>query len=461
MNKIFFEINVDEWRQTHDDFTVTSKCKMEAVPQPDDFDRDATAELWTACQRGDAGTVQEILLAQRPRHLKIHLDWENNRWHGTPLVVAISQGHSDIVLLLLKAGATPPPGVIQPAGTRARRSAALEASGYSVCQQSAARRRCAAIVRNVNSPPVIASVQVNFADPTTVVARCTHQLHQVFDQGHCEYQMRQTFVGALVETPWEGPRRGTPAFLPPNHFLGPQEEKIDTKILAGLLPLKEYMLRVRYWANNGASWCTDWSEWSTNAMVIMPDDTLLEELELAQNICGANFNFVQRMNEFCMSGKITAEILIRSAQTEELESSLIAVHTALDYSERRALVRVLRAKLLGKSYEDYCFKFKYDRSQIVGDEKLVGSPMWLFLKSLKGGMEQHTESMFRLVDSLDQLLSCYSCKDEFMDDIRESLPGMKPAHRRIIWLGIQKETSQNVGTSTASAGGGGGGLDKK
>ena len=227
-----------------------------------------------------------------------------------------------------------------------------------------------------------------------------------------------------------------------------------TTVLSGFVPLKEYMLRVRYWANNGADWCTEWSEWSRETMIVMPDDTLLQELEEAQNICGANYNFVQRINEFCNAGGNTAERLIQCAQTEELENSLVAADTGLNYNERRALVRVLRAKSSGKSYDDYCFKFKYDPAFVIGHEKLMGSPMWDFLKSLNDGMEQHTESMFRLVDSLHQLLSCYSCKDEFMDDIRECLPGMKPAHRRILWLGIKKETSQSVGTSTTSAGGG-------
>ena len=76
--------------------------------------------------------------------------------------------------------------------------------------------------------------------------------------------------------------------------------------------------------------------------------------------------------------------------------------------------------------------------------------MYNFLQSLEDGMEKYTDMMFRLVDNVNQLFRSYRNKNEFINDIKEVVPGIKPTHRRIIWNGIQKETSNNKSTMTTN-----------
>ena len=178
----------------------------------------------------------------------------------------------------------------------------------------------------------------------------------------------------------------------------------------------------------------------------MPDESLLLELIYVDSVAGTNFNFTQRLNEFCKAGVNTSDELIRQAQKETLDRSLLKIGTALDYNERRTLIRVLRAKFKDMDYVDYNHTIRYGKEPVRPLNELPSTAMFRFLEQLGDGMEQYTELMFRMVDSLSQLLTCYGSKEEFLEDVREVLPAMKPAHRRIIWLGIKKQTNQNATT---------------
>ena len=398
-----------------------------------EFDQPATLQLWEACQRGDINTVTHLIASQssRSQYLKLHYDWESD-WEGTCLSVAASQGFSEIVKALLCAGALPQ-AQIKPATSKAKRAAALEQAGYQISKAAQRRRHCEALIRNITKSPPLPVPTINFGDPTTVLCRSTHELYALL--GQCEYQMKQSFVGSNIETP--SLRRG-------QKFVGCQEKQHHLELLGGMHALKQYRYRVRYHSNGNASWHTDWSEWSE--FITMPDESLLLELIYVDSVAGTNFNFTQRLNEFCKAGVNTSDELIRQAQKETLDRSLLKIGTALDYNERRTLIRVLRAKFKDMEYVDYNHTIRYGKEPIRPLNELPSTAMFRFLEQLGDGMEQYTELMFRMVDSLSQLLTCYGSKEEFLEDVREVLPAMKPAHRRIIWLGIKKQTNQNATT---------------
>jgi len=402
-----------------------------------DFAKPATLELWIACQRGNFDTVQHLLAQERKcSFLHLNLNWENEQFSGTIMGVAASQGHVDIVLALLRAGASPYGHVIVPPTQQARRTAALEKSGYGVSNAAQLRRRCSALLSNALCPPERPVCWINYADPTTVLCKSTHKLYFVL--GTCEYQMKQSTAGSILETPSLG-RRG-------QQFIGPQEEKHFTGLLGGMHPLLSYQFRVRYHCNNNGGWYTAWSAYSEFSEI--PDKTLLNELEYVDLTAGTNYNFKQHLDEFCRAGMRSAKDLIACAQKDNvLNQKLHRVNTKLEYSDQRVLIRILRAKYQNVEYVDYQYKYKYGKEPVV-DEFGFGTPMYRFLEGLK--LEIYTEFMFRLVDSLDQLLHCYRSKEEFLEDIRESAPAMKPAHRRIIWLAIQQATSSNASTNTST-----------
>jgi hypothetical protein len=263
--------------------------------------------------------------------------------------------------------------------------------------------------------------------------------------------MRQTTVGAMIEKPHLQKHQ---------KLYGAQERLHITSMLGGTHALKTYVFRVRYRANNGA-WWTDYSEWSNS--ICMPDRSLLTLLENCDKTAGLYYNFKRRLNEFCSIGLTTGEDLLQCAVAHGLDQALVQANTALEYQQRRTLIRVLRAQQEGVSFEEYDFRYRYGKEAVVEMNSCKRMEMYTFLYNLneddnpheKGkGLEQYVELMFRLVDSAGQLLHCYTSKEEFLDDVRESCPSMKPAHRRIVWLGIKRATSKNVccGTSEGSSG---------
>ena len=60
----------------------------------------------------------------------------------------------------------------------------------------------------------------------------------------------------------------------------------------------------------------------------------------------------------------------------------------------------------------------------------------IFLKNLQ--LERYHDDIVLFVDTLEILLNAYSTQDELIEDIKEVIPEMKPAHRRILWKGIKK-----------------------
>lgn len=262
--------------------------------------------------------------------------------------------------------------------------------------------------------------------------------------------MRQTTIGAMIETPH---------LHKDQKFYGAQERLHITTMLGGTHELKTYVFRVRYRANNGA-WWTEYSDWSNSMPCNVPDKSLLTQLEICDKTAGLYYNFKQRLNEFCTIGLTTGEDLVQCAVSHGLDQKLVQANTALEYQQRRTLIRVLRAQQEGVSFEEYDFRYRYGKEAVVEMNSCKRIEMYTFLYNLnedgnpheKGqGLETYVELMFRLVDSVGQLLHCYTSKEEFLDDVRESCPSMKPAHRRIVWLGIKKATSKNVACGTRSS----------
>ena len=62
--------------------------------------------------------------------------------------------------------------------------------------------------------------------------------------------------------------------------------------------------------------------------------------------------------------------------------------------------------------------------------------LYIFLKDI--GLEHYHDDIEIFVDTLDILIEAYSNQDELIEDIKEVIPEMKPAHRRLLWKGIEK-----------------------
>jgi hypothetical protein len=431
---------------TNNSFSMKEDVESE---EAEDFDRDGTIDLWESCQNGDSNHVLELLQRNsimKDKYTQLNLNWINDLWGGRPIDVAAAEGHHDIMYHLLQFGANP---IDRNATTyqtnRTKRANKLEKYGYTISSKVVKRKKSSAILRDILSSPTIIDVQVNYANTKTIMIKSTHKYHLLL--GSCEYQMRQTKIGAYLETPYIG------ALSSNNIFIGPQEKFITTALLSNMFPCNEYLFRVRYHSNYNGTWCTNWSEWSTSCT--LPDDSLKACLIHCNSLAGTSFPFIENLNDFCKIGIKTKDDLLQlslvsDSQKNSLDKLLISVHTTLDYYHRRTLIRILRSIHEQVDYEDYNYKYLYGKEQIESSASTNYTEMYNFLQSLEDGMEKYTDMMFRLVDNVNQLFRSYRNKNEFINDIKEVVPGIKPTHRRIIWNGIQKETSNNKSTMTTN-----------
>ena len=454
-------------------------------------DRAKCQALWEACQRGDLNCVAALLREHRSgsgaaHSMQLDLNWRSDAWPSgaQPLAVAASLGHLPVVRELLAAGALPNVEV-EARGPRARRACALERSGYTRTPENETRRRCAAAIAKICDPPSIRTTRVSLGC-TGLEATMFHQYADLL-QGGIEWQLRSQKGGSFTGTPVMDAKvfaRHIHAATDPC-----TSSRIWTSYIGGpcLRPGKKYALRCRLLAtrralDNMVPYRTAWSAWTHDRPIIMPFSTLSAALDSASKRAGTQntdghqvaFDFGKGVDEMAQLGIVDRKALFDMATGPALELGLarrIAGGSQFDYHERRTLVYVLRqqrkewlrgddpdadpddydptlrpAWLMEKAAVQRCASGGLATKDDDGPaaEDLEIDPLFVFLRNIN--LEQYTSWLYRIVDNLEQLLHAYRTKTEFLEDIKESLPGMKPSHRREIWLAIKKasRTSQST-----------------
>ena len=435
--------------------------------------------LWVACLKGQSRLVdcliaEHVACSVESEILQLDLNYFSEDWGGTPLTVAASLGHRNIVRSLLRAGAWPDEQEIKPAGQSARRSARLESSGYSRTTLNKNRRHCLYLVKSIRSAPRVVSVQ-NHPDCKSVVIRVHHPQVELLGGG-IEFQVRYTEIGA-------------PTLVP--HilsFIGPSEKDQRISRLGGTFlqrPGKRCWFRCRLHSTplkpRLRSFATSWSEWSpSESPILMPFECLAAALKTAELKAGDAYNFSAHIDEITRCGIASAAEMHQAASTPSLEKSLVQLGSLMDFHARRKLVWSLRSgdmKLdhyefdererrsrFGSMFEGNVTEecTKEDEPPLIGNGQKPGTqeqkakttepkpvPKTILDFLIENSLpEAYEQWLLRLVDNLDQLLEAYKDKREFLQDIRENLPGMKGGHRFLLWQAICKARHASVSTCT-------------
>jgi hypothetical protein len=439
--------------------------------------------FWIACQHGDQGTVDGMIAAHaaatvNAQVLQLDLNHASEAWGAAPLAVAASLGHLGIVRALLRAGCYPlDEADVQPCGARARRAARLERSGYSSSPVNQHRRHCKYLLTSIRKAPCILSTAVASLDGgQSIIARVKHPQIDLL-LGGCEFQTRQTHVGAPILVP---------RVL---YFISAEEKGVRNTRLGGPMlerPGRRFHFRCRLHSTplkpHYRSFTTEWSPWSQTA-VLIPQPCLAAALQTAEHKAGTSYRFANKLDELTRCGISSASGLYKAAATPDLERQLMEIGTEMEFHERRKLIWSLRSGDQELAHYEFDERerrakggsgFEGGQKRATAGTKTDDPPPRPKMQqqqqsqristamsspgsavTILGFLQEHSLPevyapwLLRIVDNLPQLLEAYKDRREFMDDIRESLPSMKGGHRLMLWKAMRTARRANASTSTA------------
>ena len=300
-------------------------------------------------------------------------------------------------------------------------------------------------VIKVDMSIIYCSTDKNYCYPAIEVSP-SHKYKTLWNSyGSCEWQIRSTSVGAAVDTIISKTVDEDVIFESNEDRIGNNDFKESKKkmkfgeqpfiypnnrYIATLHPGYAYIMRVRYVNLSYKNIKTKWSDWSESIMY--PKQTFVKWLRSygLENFIG----WLGKLNIYELK-----DLQVLSRQS--LESGLRK--SGMDFRERRLLWQAVQSTIKkinkpnnllinnGESVANYS-------TCIIKKESDAGpyTQLYIFLKDI--GLEHYHDDIEIFVDTLDILIEAYSNQDELIEDIKEVIPEMKPAHRRLLWKGIEK-----------------------
>jgi hypothetical protein len=270
--------------------------------------------------------------------------------------------------------------------------------------------------------------------------------------GSCEWEIRSTSVGAAVDKIFS--KSFDIIFESKENRLGNNDFKRSKKkktfgektfiyplrrYVATIEPGYSYIVRARY-VHQDYNIQTNWSEWCSPIMY--PKSTFVNWLRSygLETFIG----WLGKLNIYELKD-------LQKLDRQSLENGL--KKSGMDFRERRLLWQGIQSSMKKKNKQQCCVNLTNGDIASINnkachndlkngdgiDEEQKGNsytPLYIFLKNLQ--LERYHDDIVLFVDTLEILLNAYSTQDELIEDIKEVIPEMKPAHRRILWKGIKK-----------------------
>ena len=294
-----------------------------------------------------------------------------------------------------------------------------------------ARKQCSLLLRACQAAPSATARLLR--DGETVEVSFSHRWKRLFENGAAEYEVRDARPG-FPSTTWKC-----------KNSLKLRDEA------QGIYKTRRYKARVRLLSRNDA-FSTAYSQWTVP--VLVPPTDLVHFLSA---IGKAEDGLLQHVHAITsMPGLQTLHSFTRAQWEEHLRAE-----SSMQFFERRLLYeaiekshdqeraeRPLYERLREKAHEEE------ELRNVAARREEHRQEMMAFIR--RHGMEEEESavlSALRLVaTSIKELLLAYASKSEFLDDVAEAAPHVKPATRRRIWQAMQEERQRVKRQSLRDAG---------
>eukprot|EP00945_MAST-04E_sp_MAST-4E-sp1_P001851 g1851.t1 len=413
-------------------------------------------KLYAASCNNDVAEV-EALLRQGA-----DVDYVEPDWKTTPLHCAAINGHREIVILLLQRGAnlevkdgmnlTPMECLRNKIDEHDETPALRHVLPKPVYMKRESLKKMLNFFQEYCSEPKVTKTHLDIIHSEIdakicyvgISAHATHRLKDVWDSsGSLEWQVRTTEVGAFFEETSTSPHLWNVTLedksnrdTNPDYKKSLEKPKVNQAKMIyprGRRCLKEGYLeagsaykmrcRLKTLENYQGDLKTEWSAWS--APITFPHASFvpfLRRMALEKYVSNFAMLAIYEPRDFCTYDKGKIEKDFRSF---------------MDFRERR---------LLHSSVQGYKKEVRYrppkhlvEQCDEVHWSENVSLPLRQFLESI--GLGLYFEDMVIFCESMETLLYAYDSQEELIDDLKEVLPEMKPAHRRILWKNIRKTTA--------------------